>query len=131
MLVLDASVIVEFLLGTKRGLEVATRIAGNVGPLATPYLSSIEVLQTLRSLCNRGELSQERAREAIADLKALPVHRYPAEPLLERMWQSRHNLSAYDAHYVVLAQELGATVLTHDRKMSNAPGIAVHVEVID
>ncbi|WP_155838462.1 type II toxin-antitoxin system VapC family toxin [Arthrobacter castelli] len=47
------------------------------------------------------------------------------------MWQLRHNLSAYDAHYVALAEALGATVLTCDRRITNAPGTSVQFEVVD
>lgn len=36
---------------------------------------------------------------------------YPHEPLLHRIWDLRHNLTAYDASYLVLAELLDESVL--------------------
>ena len=47
-----------------------------------------------------------------------------------RIWQLRHNLSAYDAAYVVLAEKLGATLLTRDARLASAAGHAATIEVV-
>jgi predicted nucleic acid-binding protein len=61
-----------------------------------------------------------RAEGALQDLVQLPVVRHPHEPLLERIWQLRANLTAYDAAYVALADSLGATLLTCDARLVQA-----------
>jgi predicted nucleic acid-binding protein len=50
----------------------------------------------------------------------LPIARYPARALLDRVWSLRHNLTAYDGQYVALAQELSASLLTTDHSMAAA-----------
>jgi predicted nucleic acid-binding protein len=40
----------------------------------------------------------------------------------------RHNFTAYDAFYVVLAEALDLPLLTDDRKFANASGHAAHIE---
>ncbi len=56
--------------------------------------------------------------------------RHPTISLLERIWQLRDNLSAYDASYVALAEALGCSLLTADRRLSMAPGIECAVTVV-
>lgn len=47
------------------------------------------------------------------------------------MWELRHNLSAYDATYVALAEATGATaLLTTDSRLLGAPGITCPIEVL-
>jgi len=97
--------------------------------LHAPHLLDIEVAQVLRRFVRRGELSPERARQALEDLAALPLERYSHEQLLPRVWRLRDNLSAYDAAYVALAEILGAALLTRDSRISRAPGHIAQVEV--
>jgi predicted nucleic acid-binding protein len=48
VIVLDASTLVELLLGTEHGRRVAARIADPTLGLHVPHLADIEVAQTLR-----------------------------------------------------------------------------------
>jgi predicted nucleic acid-binding protein len=84
----------------------------------------------LRRLVREGTLTASRAEGAIEDLMDLRITRYPHLLLLPRIWQLRHNLSAYDAAYVVLAEKLGATLLTRDAKLASAAGHSAIVEVV-
>jgi predicted nucleic acid-binding protein len=77
-----------------------------------------------------GTLSASRAEQAIQDLLDLRITRYPHFVLLTRVWQLRHNLSAYDAAYVVLAEKLGATLLTRDGKLTSSASHSAAVEVV-
>ena len=94
-----------------------------------PHLLDLEVGQVLRRLAREGAVSAQRGEEAIQDLLDLRVTRYPHFVLLPRIWQLRDNLSAYDAAYVALAEELDATLLTRDARLVSAPGHSAQVEV--
>jgi len=71
-----------------------------------------------------------RHRQALDDLLDLPLTRYPHEPLLERIWALRNNLTAYDAAYVALAEALDAPLVTCDGRMASAAGHHAAVEVV-
>jgi predicted nucleic acid-binding protein len=58
--------------------------------------------------------------QALDDLEALPVIRYPARALTDRAWKLRHHLTASDAQYVALARELTGELLTTDDGMAAA-----------
>ena len=60
----------------------------------------------------------------------MAVIRYAATPLLHRVWELRHNVGAYDATYVALAEALGASLLTGDGRLSRAPGVRCPVTVL-
>lgn len=63
-------------------------------------------------------------------LTGLPIRRYPHVTLISRVWQLRHNLSAYDAAYVALAEILGATLMTRDRRLAEAAKSVITIELI-
>lgn len=129
MIVLDASVVLEVLLRTPHSDEIADRILRPRERLHVPHLLDLEVAQVLRRYVARGELTQPRGREALELLAVFPLIRYGHEPLLERIWQLRDSLTAYDAAYVALAEALGVTLLTRDARLARAPGIRATVEV--
>ena len=51
-------------------------------------------------------------------------------PLLARVWELRENLSAYDAIYVALAEELACPLLTADARIGRASGVTCEVTVL-
>jgi len=130
MIVLDASALVELLLGTDSGRSIAARIADPELALHIPPLADIEVAQTLRRFVRDGELDAASSLSALESLQALDVQRHAHEPLLGRLWALRQNLSAYDAAYVALAEALDATLLTCDAKLSRSPGVAERAKLI-
>lgn len=130
MIVLDASAAVDWLVQTAAAPRIESRIFSRNQSLHAPELLDLEVAQVLRRLVREGALSASRAEIAIQDLLDLRITRYPHSVLLPRIWQLRHNLSAYDAAYVVLAEKLGATLLTRDAKLASASGHAATIEVV-
>jgi predicted nucleic acid-binding protein len=130
VIVLDASVAVDWLLQTAAAQRIESRIFVRNQSLHAPELLDLEVVQALRRLVREGTLSASRAEAGIEDLLDLRITRYPHSLLLPRIWQLRHNLSAYDAAYVVLAEKLGATLLTRDAKLASASGHAATIEVV-
>jgi predicted nucleic acid-binding protein len=129
MIVLDASAAVDWLLQTSAGRRIEKRIYARNETLHAPQLLDLEVVQVLRRLAFEGVVTARRADEAFADLLDLRVNRYPHLVLLPRIWHLRHNLSAYDAAYIVLAEELGGTLLTRDRRLAAAKGHGANVEL--
>jgi predicted nucleic acid-binding protein len=129
VIVLDASAVVDWLLQTAAGQRIERRIYSRNQSLHAPHLLDLEVAQVLRRLVREGSVSARRADEAIEDLLDLRITRYPHSVLLPRIWQLRHNLSAYDASYVVLAEQLGAVLLTRDKRLTVASGHAVPIEL--
>ena len=129
MIVLDASAAIEWLLLTPAGLRIEKRIYSGKETLHAPQLMDVEVAQVLRRLERNKVISRTRAAEALDDLLALRITRYPHFPLLKRMWQHRHCLSACDASYVALAEELNIPLITLDKRLANSRGHAARIEV--
>ena len=129
MIVLDASAAVDWLLQTGPGRRIEGRIYARSETLHAPQLVDLEVAQVLRRLSAEGTLTTQRADEAIRDLLDLRLTRYPHSILLPRIWQHRHNLSAYDAAYVALAETLGATLITRDAGLASASGHSAAIEL--
>ena len=130
MIVLDASALVELLMGTATGRIVAARISDPAIGLNVPHLADVEVAQALRRLVRDRELDALDAEAALDDLRALDLQRHSHEPLLPRVWQLRANLSAYDAVYVALAEAVDGVLLTCDGPLARAPGVSARVELI-
>jgi predicted nucleic acid-binding protein len=128
-MVLDASAVVDWLLQTPAGQRIEKRIYSRPESLHAPHLLDLEVAQVLRRLAREGMISARRADEAIHDLEDLRITRYPHFVFLPRIWQLRHNLSAYDAAYITLAEELDATLITRDSRLAGTSQHRASVEV--
>jgi predicted nucleic acid-binding protein len=120
VIVVDASAVLELLLNTPRAGRVAGRLFGAGETLHAPHLLDLEVAQVLRRYAASGALAEDRGDQALEDLGDLPVERYPHHPFLGRIWALRHNLTAYDAAYIALAEALGAPLVTRDAALARA-----------
>lgn len=129
MIVLDASAALDWLLQTAAGRQIENRIYSRGESLHAPHLLDLEVAQVLRRLVQEVAVSAQRADQAIQDLLGLRVTRYPHFVLLPQVWRLRHNFSAYDAAYVALTGELGATLITRDARLAAASGRGVRIEL--
>lgn len=130
MIVVDASVVLELLLRTPRGRRLGAQLLAEQELLCAPHLLDVEVAQVLRRYARAGELDDRRGREALQDLTDLPIERYPHDVLLDRVWELRENLTAYDAVYVALAEALKVTLMTADRRLAQSPGHSTAIEVV-
>jgi predicted nucleic acid-binding protein len=120
VIVADASAILEVLLHTPVGQEIARHIFAPDETIHAPYLIDIEILHAMRRLNRLGEISVVRAREILEDYSDLSLQRYPHALFLSRIWELRHNWTAYDAAYIALAEELDAPLFTCDRALATA-----------
>jgi len=128
--VLDASAAIDWLLQTSAGQRIEQRIYSRNESLHAPHLLDVEVIQVLRRLQWEGTISGRRADQAVQDLIDLRITRYPHVVLVPLIWRYRHNLSAYDAAYVALAEELGAPLLTRDSHLAAASDHAARIELL-
>lgn len=94
-----------------------------------PELIMLEVIQTLRRRVRRQELSPDIAEGAVNQLADLPVIHVPHRPFIRRIWELRHSVTAYDAAYVALAEELDVPIVTADAKLSRSNGHKASIEV--
>ena len=128
MIVVDASVAFEVVLRTSRGLRAAERLADE--DLHVPHLVDLEIASAARRLVFAKEISTDVAEEALLSLMQWPLIRHEHTPLLPRIWDLRHGISAYDACYVALAETLGAPLVTCDSRLANAHGHSVKIELL-
>ncbi len=129
MIVVDASVVLEVLLQSKRGRRAEGRLFGGE-VLSAPHLLDLELAQVLRRHTRRGALDASRGEGALRDFQDLRIERYPHHPFLGRIWSLRENATAYDAAYLALAEALDAPLLTADWKLGQVPGHGAVVEVV-
>ena len=125
MKVVDAGIIIELFAN-----DLDPDLLGDE-ELAVPHLIDSEVTNVLRRLVAQRVLSDNQGTTALEGFSRMTLTRYPADWLRPRMWTLRHNLSAYDATYVALAETIGATsLLTTDARLANSPGINCRIELL-
>lgn len=130
MLVVDSSAVLEALAARDPAEGLVERLAED-GDLHAPHLIDTEVLHALRRMLRRGQISGDRADDARTDFAELTLVRYPHEPLNDRVWELRENLTAYDATFVALAEVLDVPLVTCDARLATAPGHRTRIEVYD
>lgn len=124
MIVIDASAIIQVLVGRDPGPALLDAVAGD---LAAPHILDVEVLSALRGMVLGGVLLLEAAESARRSYADLVITRYEAALLADRVWALRTQYTSYDAMYLALAEGLGAPLVTCDRKL-DAGGH--HAEVV-
>ncbi len=122
MIVLDASAMLEQLLGTPKGQRIWEQYLVESESFHVPQLLDLEVAQGLRGYSRQGLLTEHRIAQALKDFLDFPLTRYPHDPLLPRIWTLRDNLTAYDAVYVALAEVLNIPLVTCDAHLAGAAG---------
>jgi predicted nucleic acid-binding protein len=113
---------------TPTGLRVKARLVGE--ELHAPHALDVEVVHVLRRVLRSTQYeARYRDHQALDDFSALPIVRHGHEVLVPRMWALRHNLSAYDAAYVALAEWLDVPLITADARIANAPVHGATIEL--
>jgi predicted nucleic acid-binding protein len=125
LIVADASAAVSALLND--GFARQTLSAESIH---VPHLVDAEVANALRGIVVRGTIDAAAAAAAVQTWRRLGMRRYPVVGLLDRIWELRSNLSAYDASYVALAEAIGCALVTADVRLSHAPGLRCPVTAV-
>lgn len=123
-LVVDASAVAEILFGTEPGPRAAAMIDGH--ELLAPQHLTAEVASVIRGWSLSHQITDEQALRAFREFDALDVEQVPITSMLPAVCALRHNISAYDAMYVVLARGAQCSLLTLDvRLAASAPDCAL------
>lgn len=128
--VVDASVLAVFYAADEpRWPRVAARLSAGYTLFAPAHLD-VEVVSALRNMARGNAVLTRTVPGALRHLAGFPIRRIPLAPLLDRMWQLRDNVTAYDAAYVALAERLDCSLITCDVKMTEAPGPSCTFDLI-
>jgi predicted nucleic acid-binding protein len=112
LIVLDASVAVEMLLGSEIGRSALEHVERE-SEVHVPEHFYLEALSVLRRYALAGEVREPHLGRMLTLLAELRAIRYPALMLAE-IWELRAELTVYDAAYLALARLLDARLLTLD-----------------
>lgn len=117
MIVLDASVVVELLTNGQLAESIRNDLARRDESFLVPHLIDVEVVGAIRRLLAGRRIDAHRSAQFLAGLASLPAERYAHTPLLGRIWELRHNFTAYDAAYIALAEATDSVLYTCDEKL--------------
>ena len=128
--VVDASVLVAFYAaGDPRRDTVTARLAVGDALFAPAHLDA-EIVAALRGLSRPNAALRAAVPGALRHLARFPVRRMHVAPLLQRIWELRESLTAYDAAYVALAERLDGPLITCDGRSVAAAGPRCAFELI-
>jgi predicted nucleic acid-binding protein len=114
--VIDASALVDLLLGGPVGDAVARRIASH--RLHGPAHLDSEVFSAMGRLYRAGEIDGDTVGTLIGQLANAPIERHPLAPLLRGAWERRGSLRLADALYLELAAGLQMSLVTTDVRLA-------------
>lgn len=138
LLVADASVLVSALADFgPAGHEVRSRLVelGGDELHVIQTLTDVEVLSALRKLVQVGRLEESTAAGALKRFPQLPAQRHElTQPMRQRIWELRANITAYDAAYIALVERLQSEsrsevkLATADSILASTPGLMIEFE---
>jgi predicted nucleic acid-binding protein len=130
VIVIDASAVLELLLLTPKAEKIAALALTPDAQLHAPHLIDVEVTQALRRMWLAKGLTTRRAEQALDDYGNLVIERYAHRDLMQRAWQLKSAMTAYDGVYVALAEALDATLLTCDGRLGRAHGHRARITLV-
>jgi predicted nucleic acid-binding protein len=128
LIVVDTSALIQAVVGRAPDGPLVRRLSED-GDLHAPHLIDVEIVHALRRLVHLRQLTTDRAQDALHDVAALAVTRYPHEHLVPRMWLLRQSHTAYDAAFVALSEALGAPLVTCDSRLARSRGHDASIEL--
>lgn len=121
MLVVDASAMCAALLWQDEFGQRARLELGKDTDWVAPSHMPLEVIRTLRKAVLSRHTDQDDANEAFRALAYSGIEYIDVDSsLLERVWALSHNVSSYDAAYLVVAAEDESPLVTCDARLAKA-----------
>ena len=123
--VVDASVVIKWFVReehTDRALALVDRAAGGEVELSIPDFCLAECSNVIwRLVTKQRTLSPHWGETVMAQLAELPIEGVPSRDLIGTAYRVavETGTTVYDAMYVSLAEALGATFVTADRRLCN------------
>ncbi|HZN73671.1 MAG TPA: type II toxin-antitoxin system VapC family toxin [Micromonosporaceae bacterium] len=130
MIVVDASALTDALVDDGPMGDAARAVLMSDPHWAAPAHLLVEVVSVIRGKALGGKLGLPRAREAIVALPTLVIDQIALTQLVDRMWQLRGNISAYDAAYVAAAELLACPLVTGDGRLAKAAEVRCEIRLI-
>jgi predicted nucleic acid-binding protein len=124
--IIDASVVVDALIGAGHLVDRLVTYE-----LHAPVSIDAEVLHGVRRKWWRELITDDEADAVVKIFQTLPISRHAVAHLVDRMWSFRHNITAYDAGYVALAESMNVPLLTRDGRLSRSSGHAASIEYFE
>lgn len=120
MIVLDASALVEVVLGLPHSRWVLTTIA-EADEVVAPAHQLVEVASAVARLERAGTLTPDVAEAAVTEAARLPQRAVSLDArLVARSFTLRGSLRVADAFYVALAERLDAVLVTTDERLARS-----------
>jgi predicted nucleic acid-binding protein len=130
VIVIDASALIEVLTVDPREVAELARRVRDIDWMSAPSLIDYETLNVLRTMVARADIDSALADDARLALRDLRLTRHAlTDELTERMWQLRHSLTAYDAAYIALAEQLDVPLITTDRRLADGAASLTSVPI--
>jgi predicted nucleic acid-binding protein len=130
LIVIDASILANVIGDDGGDGHCARQEFRAADSVAAPDLVDVETTAVLRKRWLTGGITDQRFADAVTDLQDLDFDRYPTLQFMARAYDLRANVTAYDAAYVALAEELGCELLTADTRLAQAPGPRCAIRVL-
>lgn len=127
MIVVDASALVALVAGRYNDVDRAADLLDVDAHWVVPEHTVIEAVSAMRNLTLRGSMTLGTLVDGVQKLVDFQLDVWPTAPLLGRVIELMHNVTAYDAAYLALAEELETSLVTLDRRLMTVPGIRCEV----
>lgn len=128
--VIDASAGAEIVADTRRGRALAGLVSAGAEGWVPEHFYAEVLAVVRRQLLIEKLVTDVQANAAVGRLRAWHLHRASVAPLVGVAWDYRHNMTAADAIYVGLAEQLGADFLTDDHRLADSPTFPRSVKVL-
>lgn len=117
-LVADANVLAAVVFGENEQPQAAALLQGRA--LSAPHLVDYEITNVALKKLRREQLSPDAVGAALANYSALDIERHAVAPEAVLALARRYELTAYDAAYLWLAEQIEVPLATFDARLADA-----------